>query len=296
MIHMKYVIALGGNALGEQSAIDKVAKEVVKAYLKGSKIVLTHGNGPQVGELAEEQHRNLAVLTAETQAWIGSVIKEELERELSKSKGADNDIVDVVITEAVVDRGDKAFSDPTKPIGRFYTAREAAIGRKQGLVIKKLIGGYRRVVPSPTPKRIAQIDIIQRLLKEGRIVIACGGGGMAVSHNAGKLEYVDAVIDKDRASALLAKEIGADKLFILTNVDGAYLNYRKKGEELIRKITAAELKKYLKKGQFEEGSMKPKVESCIDFVESTKKSAGIGNLGNPREVLLLKKLTLITPD
>jgi carbamate kinase len=296
MIHMRYVIALGGNALAEPSSIDKVAKEVVREYLKGNKIVITHGNGPQVGELAEEQHRNLAVLTAETQAWIGTAIRERIDKELSRSKARADDIVEIVVTEAIVDRNSMAFSNPTKPIGRFYDAKEASIERRHGFVIKKMTGGYRRVVPSPVPKRIVQMDLIQRLLEDDRIVIACGGGGIPVTASrSGKLKYVNVVIDKDRASALLAKEIGASKFFILTNVDGVYLNYKKKGQELIGEITTGRLREHLKKGQFEEGSMKPKVESCIDFVESTRKIAVIGNISNPKGVISLRQSTMITP-
>lgn len=292
---MKYVIALGGNALGDRSSLRKVAAEVVKQYLKGNRIVLTHGNGPQVGELAQEQHRNLAVLTAETQAWIGTEIKNSINIALSKAKKDPEDIVEVVITEAEVDRNSKEFDNPTKPIGPFYTAKEAAQGKRHGLVMKKLIGGYRRVVPSPIPKKIIQMEMIKKLLKQGKIVIACGGGGMPVSYTKGKQEYVDAVIDKDRASALLAKEINADKFFILTNVDGVYLNYKKKNQKFLKKVSAKKLKQYLKDGQFEEGSMKPKVESCIDVVESTKRSAGIGSMSNPNHVFSLKKLTVIMP-
>jgi carbamate kinase len=294
MIHMKYVIALGGNAIGDISSIDKVAKEVVKQYLKGNKIVLTHGNGPQVGELSEEQHRNLSVLTAETQAWIGTVIKDRLNRALSKAKDNPEDVVEVVLTESIVDAKSKAFSNPTKPIGRFCTHKEAAALALQGFTVKKLIGGYRRVVASPVPKKIVQMEEIKKFLKAGKIVIACGGGGMPVTEEKGKLKYVDAVIDKDRASALLAREIDADRFFILTNVDGVYLNYKKKGQKMIKKVTVSRLKEYLKDGQFEEGSMKPKVESCIDFVESTVKPAVIGNLDKPKNVFSMRKLTLIT--
>lgn len=162
------------------------------------------------------------------------------------------------------------------------------------MIIKKLIGGYRMVVPSPVPKKIIQMAQIKKLLKDGKIVIACGGGGMAISYSKKKMKYINAVIDKDRASALLAKEIHADRFFILTNVDGVYLNYKKRGQKLISEITAARLKEYLKKGYFEEGSMKPKVESCIDFTESTSKPSAIGSISNPSDVFSLKKSTLIS--
>ena len=296
MVSMLYVLALGGNAITDQASVDKVAKEAIFQYFKGNRIVITHGNGPQVGELAEEQDQSLSVLTAETQAWIGTVIKERLNAQLTRLRKGPSGIVEVVLTEVIVDSKDKAFGNPTKPIGRFLSAKQAAIASRQGIAVKKLIGGYRRVVPSPTPKRIVQIRQIGDLLKENRIVIACGGGGMPVSDSSGKLKYLEAVIDKDKASSLLAIGLKADRFFILTNVDGAYLNYKKRGEKLISKASARQVREYLKEGQFEEGSMKPKVESCADFAESTHKSAGIGNLGNPRGVLSLRKLTLITPD
>lgn len=291
---MIYVLALGGNAIADQASVDKVAKEAISQYLKGNKIVITHGNGPQVGELAEEQERSLSVLTAETQAWIGTVIKERLNAQLTRLGKDPSGIVEVVLTEVMVDSKDKEFGNPTKPIGRFLSAKQASIARRHGVAIKKLIGGYRRVVPSPMPKRIVQIRQIKNLLKENRIVIACGGGGMPVSDSSGKLKYLEAVIDKDRASSLLAIGLMADKFFILTNVDGAYLNYKKPGEKFLSKASAKQARKYLKEGQFEEGSMKPKVESCADFVELTHKSAGIGELSNPKAVISLKKLTLIT--
>lgn len=293
---MKYVVALGGNAIRDYNSIDAAADTLAALYAKGNEIVVTHGNGPQVGELAEIEKRNLAILTAQTEAWIGMEIGNKIANALKKlNPKYGNSIPTVVLTEVIVNGSAKEMDNPTKPIGRFYTEKEAAELKKRGLTVKKLINGYRRVVPSPTPKEIVQKDVIERLLKDKRIVISCGGGGIPVTSSYGRLEYVDAVIDKDRASALLAKEIGADKFFILTNVDGVYLNFKKRNQEFVKRIKSKKLNDYLKSGQFEEGSMKPKIESCIDFAESTKRSAGIGNMANPNDVLSLKKLTIITP-
>ena len=257
---------------------------------------MTHGNGPQVGLSTTLHNEVLAVLTAQTQALIGVRIENALANALKRiNKRYNYSIPEVVITEVVVDKSDKAFKNPSKPIGKFYTKADARAAARRGFVIKKLIGGYRRVVASPQPKTIVQRGLIQELLKERKIVIACGGGGVPVIKGPKGLRYAEAVLDKDRTSALIAEEVKADMLIMLTNVDGAYLNFKKKNQRLIGSVVVKELRKYLRDGQFEAGSMKPKVEACVDFVSKTKKKAGIGNLNNPEAVISLKKLTLITP-
>ncbi len=291
----RYVVALGGNALNAQ-AIKKAAGVIAKIHLKGNDVVVTHGNGPQVGELEDEQHRNLSILTAETEAWIGSVLAEGISNALTdrKRKSAYK-AVGTVLTRIIVDAHSPEFRHPSKPIGRFLTKAEAQAYSKKGMATTKMIGGYRRVVPSPEPREIMELDVIEDMLREGKVAIACGGGGTAVVRKGLRTEYADAVIDKDRASALLASRINADKFFILTDVDGAYLDYKKKGQRLIRKASTSKLKNYIKEGQFEDGSMKPKVESCIRFAAASGNAAAIGNIGKAADVIALKSGTLITP-
>ncbi|MDE1834132.1 MAG: hypothetical protein KGH64_02220 [Candidatus Micrarchaeota archaeon] len=286
------MIALGGNAISGAPYIDKVAQEIVKQYLKGNRIVITHGNGPQVGALFEKSPGNLSILTMETEVQIGMQLKRVIEKALKKSGKNPNGIVKIVKTKVIVDKNDNAFHNPTKPIGRFLTHSEANKLTSKGLAVKKLIGGYRHVVPSPIPKRIVQIDLIRRLMKS-KIVIACGGGGAAVTKSKTGLTRADAVIDKDRVSALLAKQIDADILLILTNVDGAFLNYGKSNQRFIAKISANRLHSYAMDGQFEEGSMKPKVEACIDFVKHTKCAAVIGNLSKPANAFSFRGVTMV---
>ena len=266
---MRYVVALGGNAIEDKKAIGIASSSIAKLYLSGNEVIVTHGNGPQVGELAISQKESLAVLTAQTEAWIGITIEQSIAEALRRLRASsDYSIPQVVLTKTIVDKNDPAFKNPTKPIGRFYTRSQSRALERRGFTMKKLINGYRRVVPSPMPKEIVQKGMISALLKEKRIVIACGGGGIPMIRHARGLEFAEAVIDKDRASGLLARQLKADKFLILTNVDGVYLNFKRKDQRFIRKINASGLRGYLKSGKFEEGSIKPKIESCIDFAES----------------------------
>lgn len=293
---MRYVIAIGGNAIADSSKICNAAKAIARLYSKGDEIVVTHGNGPQVGELADIENLRLPVLTAQTEAWIGMEIRNKIAVALDRITGIQNySIPTVVLTDVIVENGIKAFTNPTKPIGRFMKKKEADVLSRKGFVMHKLIHGYRRVVPSPMPKEIIQAGLIKKLLQDKRIVIACGGGGIPMRTVSGRLEYADAVIDKDRSSALLAKEINADRFLILTDVDGVYLDFGGKSQRLLRKTSSAELRNYLDAGYFEEGSMKPKVESCIYFVVSTRRNAGIGNISRPEGAISMKRLTVITP-
>ncbi len=291
---MRYVIALGGNALVDKRAIGSAAKAIARLYKEGNEIVITHGNGPQVGELAIAEHESLAVLTAQTQAWIGLNIESSIAKALEAS-GQRNSyaIPEVVLTKTVVSKADSAFRNPTKPIGRFYTKREASRLPKV-FKIRKLINGYRRVVPSPQAKEIVERDLILKLLGAGHIVIACGGGGIPVFRKENRLSFAEAVIDKDNASALLAREISAERFIILTNVDGIYLDFRKKAQRLIGSISSKELQRYFKEGRFESGSMAPKVKACLDFVNSAHRPAAIGNIHKAQNVILGKGTTCIT--
>ncbi|MDE1822791.1 MAG: carbamate kinase, partial [Candidatus Micrarchaeota archaeon] len=257
---MVYLLAIGGNAVSNDKMPEELGRQIVKLHKKGVGLVITHGNGPQVGELSGKFHdKSLAMLTAETEAALGMVI-EGGTHEAAKRMRIKSPKTALLLTRVVVDRRSGEFRNPTKPIGAFMNAKEAMALRRKGLVVKKLINGYRRLVPSPAPERIVDIDVIRRFLGMGYIVIAGGGGGIAVDKH---LRYVDAVIDKDRTSAMIAEQIGAKRLYMLTNVDGVYINFRKKNQTLIGRTTGMGIRKYMK--AFEKGSMRPKVESAIRF-------------------------------
>lgn len=299
MIEKLIVIALGGNALlqrGQRGSFDDQYKNVKGTVAKvadlierGHKIVLTHGNGPQVGAtlLRHEAAKNIVppfpldACGAETQGFIGYMIQQALRNEL-KTRGMDKFVV-TIITRVIVDKHDSAFQNPTKPIGPFYTKEEAdkVRGQKPELVIKEDAGrGYRRVVPSPDPKIIAERTAIRALVDAGFIVVACGGGGIPIIEENGHAVGVEAVIDKDLAGQRLATLIGANIFVILTDVDGAYVNHGKSNQELIKEITTGKLRNYAREGQFKEGSMAPKVEAAIRFVESGGERAVIATLGD----------------
>jgi carbamate kinase len=307
------VIALGGNALlqrgqkgsfEEQYAnVQKTATRVADLIERGYKIVLTHGNGPQVGAtlLRHEAAKSiipalpLDACGAETQGFIGYMIQQALRNEL-KSRGIDKFVV-TMITRVIVDKHDTAFQTPTKPIGPFYTRDEADKIREQKpeLILKEDAGrGYRRVVPSPDPKIIAERFAIRALVDAGFVVVACGGGGIPIIEESGHALGVEAVIDKDLAGQRLATLIGAHILVTLTDVDGAYVNYGKPNQELIREITSGKLRNYSREGQFKEGSMAPKVEAAIRFVESGGERAIIASLGDLIEALDNKAGTQVT--
>jgi len=293
------VIALGGNALlkrGQKGTFDDQYQNVKGTVAKvadlierGHKIVLTHGNGPQVGATLLRHDAAKSIVPpfpldacgAETQGFIGYMIQQALRNEL-KSRGIDKFVV-TMITRVIVDKHDSAFQNPTKPIGPFYSKEEADKVREQKpeLVIKEDAGrGYRRVVPSPDPKIIAERTAIRALIDAGFIVVACGGGGIPIIEEDGHAVGVEAVIDKDLAGQRLATLIGANIFVVLTDVDGAYVNYGKPNQEKIKEITTGKLRNYAKEGQFKEGSMAPKVEAAIRFVESGGERAVIATLGD----------------
>jgi carbamate kinase len=261
---------------------------------RGYKIVLTHGNGPQVGAtlLRHEAAKGIVptfpldACGAETQGFIGYMIQQALRNEL-KSRGIDKFVV-TIVTRVIVDKHDAAFQNPTKPIGPFYTKEDADQIREQKpeLILKEDAGrGYRRVVPSPDPKIIAERYAIRSLVDAGFVVVACGGGGIPIIEEGEHAVGVEAVIDKDLAGQRLATLIGANIFVILTDVDGAYVNYGKPNQELIREITSGKLRNYAREGQFKEGSMAPKVEAAIRFVESGGERAVIAALGSLIEAL-----------
>ena len=300
----KIVIALGGNALGKNPKeqlllLENVAKIIVNLVKEGNKIVLTHGNGPQVGQilLAMEYSSNGEVKTplmpfaecgSMSQGYIGYQLQQCIQDELERQNIVKN--CATLITQVQVDPNDTAFQNPTKPIGMFYSKEEAIkIENEKGYQFVEDSGrGYRRVVPSPKPIDIIEKNVIKQLVDNDNIVIAVGGGGIPVikTNKIELLEGVEAVIDKDRSAALLAKEIDADILLILTAVDKVYLNYNTDKQVALDTITVDEAEKYIADGHFAKGSMLPKVEACMDFVrDSLDKIAIISSLEEASEAI-----------
>lgn len=227
---MLYMIAIGGNAVSSRSTLRNVALGIVDLFQKGNEIIVTHGNGPQVGRLALRDKKSLALLTEETEREIGSEIVDAISK---AAKGDKRVLAKIVLTHVLVDRNDREFRSPSKPIGRFYSESEAARMRKKGFVMKRMLKGYRRVVPSPRPKAIVEERLIRELPEFGIIVVAAGGGGIPVTKSR-RLE--NAVIDKDLASSLLAMRLKADELVILTNTAGVYLNFGTKHQTYLEKV------------------------------------------------------------
>lgn len=281
----RIVVALGGNALqfkggadtaeGQLLVVKKTAQHIVEICKEGYAVSIVHGNGPQVGRilLASEAARHITpampfdVCGAMSQGYIGYHIQQALGGALKKS-GLDSSVV-TVATQVVVDKNDKAFQNPTKPIGPFYSEEEAMALRNKGYCLKEDAGrGWRRVVPSPIPKKIVEIGAIKELAKFA-IVISCGGGGIPVVETEdGSVEGIPAVIDKDFAAELLAEELNADILLILTEVEKAAINWNKPNQQNIDTITAAQAEQYIAEGHFAPGSMLPKVEAAAKFARS----------------------------
>ena len=290
----KVVIALGGNALGntpkeQQALLRKAVKNIIPLIQRGDKLVITHGNGPQVGiiNLAfEDSYENKDIpympfpeCTAMSQGYIGYHIQKEIKRQLQET-GIEKEVV-TVLTQVVVDKKDPAFKNLSKPVGPFYTEKEAKMlmERTGETYIEDAGRGYRKVVASPEPLDIIEFKTIDKLLNDDNIVIACGGGGIPVFKD-NLTKGATAVVDKDRASSLLAKKINADMFIILTNVDQAQINFNTENSEPIGKISVSEVKKLIEACEFAKGSMLPKIESCINFVESTDGKAIITSLKN----------------
>lgn len=280
------VIAIGGNLitkLGERGTIeqqwaacDQACKHIASLIKIGYQVVITHGNGPQVGNilLRSELARNqlptlpLDVCVADSQGAMGYMIQQLLDRELKKIKIKKN-IVSIV-TQVVVSENDPGFKNPTKPIGMFYSKEEAQLHKIEDHwdIIEDSGRGYRRVVPSPEPLEIVEINAINDLIQKGYILITGGGGGISVTRDKdGSIHGCEAVIDKDKTSALLANQIGADLLIITTTVERVFLNFGKKNQSVLDQIDLKEIKKYVAEGQFNEGSMLPKIEAIITFLE-----------------------------
>lgn len=280
----KVVIALGGNALGkdveeQKEAVAKTAKVIVDLAQQGLDIIVTHGNGPQVGMIQnamdnlvvmQENYKQVPLPTsvAMSQGYIGIDLQNAIKYELL-ARNIDGK-VSTILSQVEVDKDDPAFENPTKPIGRFLTKEEAEENERNGIRCMEDAGrGYRIVVASPMPKRIRELETIKTLVGAGHIVITCGGGGIpVVSDENGKLVGVNAVIDKDNASSLLASQLGADHLVILTAVEKVAINFGKENQEWLSDLSVDQAKAYIAENQFAKGSMLPKVEAAIRFAES----------------------------
>jgi carbamate kinase len=308
----RIVVALGGNALGKTpeqqlELVKGTAKPIVDLVEKGYEVIIGHGNGPQVGmiNLAMEFSANKGGNTpfmpfpecgAMTQGYIGYHLQQAIQEEL-KARGIKKECA-TVVTQVVVNENDPGFQNPTKPVGSFYTKEEAEkIAAEKGFIFVEDAGrGYRRVVPSPIPERIVERRVVEQLVEAGDIVITVGGGGIPVVETPEGLKGVAAVIDKDRASALLARDVKADRLIILTAVDRVSINFNKPDQVDLPAMTLAECQKYIGEKQFAPGSMLPKVESCMEFVANGKPGATalITSLSRAAEALEGKTGTVIT--
>ena len=300
------IVALGGNALikfGEEGTTEeqfrnlRVPLSQIAGLVKDYNIIITHGNGPQVGNLLLQQEateylskRHLQILVAETQGQIGFMIESTLDEELMKIGLDEEKLFLTVLTYVKVDSEDPAFKNPTKPIGPAYPVRT-----RPGQV--KTAKGWRRVVPSPKPIKIYQWREIKRLMELGGwIVIACGGGGIPVIKEAKKLYGVEAVIDKDLASSKLAEQIGADILLIATDVEKVALNYGTPDQKYLEKLSVSEAKRYLEENQFPTGSMGPKIQAVINFMEAGGERAIITSIEKIKAALEGKAGTHIYLD
>ena len=280
---MRMVIALGGNAIKkatEKGTAEEQFKNVretctyIGELVKDHEIVITHGNGPQVGTILIQQEAGepyvpampMDICVAESQGLIGYMIQQSLRNTL-EAKKIQKEIV-TMITQVLVDESDTAFQNPTKPVGPFYSQERAELMRKEGISVMEDAGrGYRRVVPSPDPERVLEAEVVKSLLQQGVIVISVGGGGIPVGRKKG-LYGIEAVIDKDLASEVLAESIGADCFVILTDVEKVALNYGKENQEDLDVLTVEEAETYLEEGHFAPGSMKPKILSAVRFLKA----------------------------
>lgn len=309
------VIALGGNALlrdnqegtieeQEQNTTDTI-ENLVFLINEGYDLVLTHGNGPQVGNIlmrndAGEHIYNipqmpLDICVADSQGGIGYMIETMLRNVLNKYD-IDKEVV-TLITAVVVDENDTAFSNPTKRVGKIYSKVEAEkLTEKKGWEFReevKVKNGWRRVVPSPKPVKIMNQKVIKSLAREGVIIIAAGGGGIPVYFDeGGKIRAAEAVIDKDLASSLLAARIQADEFYILTDVDFVYRNYKKPDQEKLEFLNYADTTRYLESGEFSEGSMAPKIRACLQFIKHGGKKAIITDAFKLKDKAFGTKITL----
>ncbi|MDD6004354.1 MAG: carbamate kinase [Firmicutes bacterium] len=287
----RLVIALGGNALGNSpeeqlELVKQTASTIVDLVEEGYDVVIGHGNGPQVGMInnamefssvkgGKTPYMPFPECGAMSQGYIGYHLTQSIQRELAL-RGIKKEVA-CVVTQVVVDPNDGAFNKPTKPIGSFMSKEEAdKIAEEKGFVFVEDAGrGYRRVVPSPKPVEIVELNVVEQLVNAGDIVITVGGGGIPVVKTDDGLKGVAAVIDKDRASSKLALDMNADMLVILTAVDRVCINFNKPNQESLAEMDVETAKKYIAEGHFAPGSMLPKVEACLEFVESTSNGVAL---------------------
>ena len=303
---MRYVVSLGGNALGNNAEeqkllVSNVAKYIVKLMKDGHEVVIVHGNGPQVGMINNAFNEAKSVpdmpfpeCGAMSQGYIGFHLQNALQNEL-KAQGVKRNVA-TVVTQVLVDKNDPLFQNPTKPVGSFMSKEEAEkVAKEKGYTMKEDAGrGYRRVVPSPLPIDIEEKEVISTLVKNGDVVICAGGGGIPVIKEDEKLVGVAAVIDKDYASSLVAELVKADYLVILTAIDNVCINYKQPDEKKLGKVSLGEMKEYLKGDYFAKGSMYPKVNACVKFLERCPgKKAVIAALENAALAFEEKSGTLI---
>lgn len=290
------VVALGGNALlrsnqkgtyQEQIAnVTETCQALVDFLKRGNRLIIGHGNGPQVGNVMLQHEAGQKIFdlpsmpmdycVSETQGSIGYLIELGFKKVLA-DENIDRNVV-TLITQVVVDKNDPMFQNPTKPVGPYYSQEEAETYSEQtGAIFHEdpRGRGWRKVVPSPQPIKINNIDIVKTLADAGNIVVTVGGGGIPVVENNGQVSGIEAVIDKDLASSLAAIQANADAFYILTDVPQAYINFKKENQEALGIITVTQAKQYLAEGQFTEGSMAPKMRAAIKFVEATGKEAVI---------------------
>ncbi|MBP1047045.1 carbamate kinase [Enterococcus sp. BWM-S5] len=296
------VIALGGNAIletdptdeGQKAVIKHAAKSIVDFVENGEEVIVCHGNGPQVGNLllqqkAGEDEKNPAMkldsCVAMTQGSIGYWLQNALINEFAKRAVAKS--VVSIVTQIRVDEADPSFQEPTKPIGPFYSKEEAGIeSEKDGSIFKEDAGrGYRKVVASPIPQEIVEKEAVQALVNAGILTICAGGGGVPVIRNGNQLIGVEAVNDKDFSAKVLAEAVEADRLIILTGVDNIYINYNQPNQKALEEITVAEAEGYINEGHFAAGSMLPKIEAAVSFVENhANRKAVITSIENLKNI------------
>jgi len=307
------VVALGGNAILQPGQIgsfeeqlfnvDGAMRRIVALVEDGWRVVLTHGNGPQVGNLLIQNAlaaktvaaMPMDVCGAESQGQIGYMAAQTLTNHLRKRKLATPGVT--VVTQVAVDPRDKAFANPSKPVGPFYSEAEAKRMMLEGsLAMREDAGrGWRRVVPSPEPREIIELEAIRDLVNGGCLVVCSGGGGVPVVRSRGALSGVDAVIDKDLAAALLARELKADTLLILTDVPNTFVHYGTPEQTALETVTASQMRAYAAEGHFKAGSMGPKVEACLRFVDAGGEAV-IASLTKVGQALAGESGTHIVPD
>ena len=308
------VVAFGGNALlpetqegsfdEQQANADAASEAIIGISQSGYGVILVHGNGPQVGQLLVQNEESAAKIpmlpldacVAATQGTIGFILTTALRR-TAKRLGIDIDTV-TVLTNVAVSSDDQAFENPTKPIGAFMSAQRALEMKesKGWKVVEDSGRGYRRVVPSPKPKRIMESKVIRELAQAGNIVIACGGGGIPVAKVNDQFVGLEAVIDKDLASSLLADEIGADLYIVITGVSQVAINFGKPNMQFLTKISVSEAEKYMSEGHFPPGSMGPKIAAALEFVSSSGKEVLITSAEKLEDALRGQSGTYIVPD